>query len=79
MVGDFRAGDVVSIRDAQGEFGRGLSNLSSDDLRRIMGLHSSQIGEALGFEAAPEAIHRDNLTLQTTIQSSTSSTRSSEK
>ena len=75
--GDFRAGDVVCARDVRGEIGRGLSNFSAEDLRRIMGLHSSQIAETLGYEAAHEAIHRDNLTLQTATNKDTSSTRSS--
>ena len=75
--GDFGAGDVVSVRDARGEIGRGLSNFSADDLRKVTGLHSSQIAEILGYAAAPEAIHRDNLTLQTVIKKDTSSTRSS--
>ena len=74
--GDFQAGDVVSMRDACGEIGRGLANFSSDDLRKVIGLHSSQISLILGLEAAPEAIHRDNLTLQTASKKDTLSTRS---
>lgn len=61
--GHFEPGALVSIRDSAGEYARGLSNYSADDLRHIAGLHSSQITEVLGRSDFKEAVHRDNLSL----------------
>jgi glutamate 5-kinase len=61
--GEFVTGSLVSLRDSLGEYGRGLSNFSSNELRRIAGMHSSQIERVLGRTDCEEAIHRDNLTL----------------
>ena len=61
--GHFQAGDLVELRDVEGEVGRGLTNFSSDELQRIAGAHSSQIGAILGDGKSLEAIHRDNLSL----------------
>jgi glutamate 5-kinase len=61
--GEFEAGALVAFRDSHGEYGRGLSNFSSADLRRIAGSHSSEIAQTLGRADFTEAIHRDNLTL----------------
>lgn len=61
--GNFDAGALVSIRDAHGEFARGLVNYSANDIRQIAGRHSSEIAKILGRADFTEAIHRDNLTL----------------
>ena len=61
--GNFQAGALVSVRDSQGEYARGLVNYSAEDLRRIAGLHSSKIARVLGRADFTEAIHRDNLSL----------------
>ncbi len=61
--GDFGSGALLSIRDARGEYGRGLSNFSSNELSRIAGRHSSQVNALLERPAPPEAVHRDNLSL----------------
>jgi glutamate 5-kinase len=62
--GEFEAGALVTIHDSQGEYGRGLSNYSSVDLRQIAGLRSTQIADVLGRNAPTAAIHRDNLILR---------------
>jgi glutamate 5-kinase len=49
--GEFPVGSLVSLRDSHGELGRGLSNFSADELRRISGLHSSQIAQTLAKAA----------------------------
>lgn len=60
--GEFRKGDLVSLCDEQGTIvARGLSNYSSEDVTRIMGLKSSKIAEVLGICPYQEVIHRDNL------------------
>jgi glutamate 5-kinase len=61
--GEFDAGAIVAIRDSRGELGRGQTNFSATDLRRIAGRHSSEIADVLGRDGVIEAIHRDNLTL----------------
>ncbi len=60
----FRAGDVVSLLDAQGvEFGRGLANYGRDDVERIRGLRSDAIARTLGVKPYDEVVHRDNLVI----------------
>jgi glutamate 5-kinase len=62
--GTFKKGDIVSLRDAQGqEFARGLTNYSLADLVRIKGLKTEQIATALGHCPYDEVIHRDNMAL----------------
>jgi glutamate 5-kinase len=60
--GSFPKGAIVALRDRNGvEFARGLTNYSSDELRRIMGLRSTQIEQVLGQLPYEEVVHRDNL------------------
>ncbi len=61
-VGNFRKGDVVALRDADGtEFARGLTNYSAEELRKIKGLKTAQIAQVLGQRPYDEVIHRNNL------------------
>ena len=59
----FEQGDVVSILSNGAEFARGLTNYSSKDLERIMGLKTSEIEGVLGHKPADEVVHRDNMAL----------------
>jgi glutamate 5-kinase len=60
--GEFRKGDVVSLRDDGGrEIARGLTNYPSGDIRLIKGIKSGQIASVLGYLPYEEVIHRDNL------------------
>ncbi len=60
--GDFDKGDVVAIHAADGaEIGRGLTNFSSSEIGRILGLRTEQVAEVLGAVPYEEVIHRDNL------------------
>ena len=62
--GHFGKGDVVSLCDTQNdEFARGTSNYNSDDVRRIRGLKTAEIAEALGHCPYQAVIHRDNMTV----------------
>ena len=61
--GEFAAGALVLVTDERGEIGRGLVQFSGEELRRISGCQSGEIGKLLGRDAAPEAIHRDNFWL----------------
>jgi glutamate 5-kinase len=60
----FRAGDVVSLVDADGqEFARGLANYGREDVERIKGLRSQEIPAVLGAKPYDEVVHRDNLVI----------------
>jgi len=60
--GTFNKGDVVAVCDPGGaEFARGLTNYSADDVRRIRGLKTGEIAEALGHCPYDEVVHRDNM------------------
>jgi glutamate 5-kinase len=63
--GEFSEGDVVSVlsRESGRELGRGMSNYSAEDLRKIMGKRSDDIASILGTKPYDEAIHRDRLAL----------------
>jgi glutamate 5-kinase len=60
--GRFSLGDKVEIHDLSGrELAVGMVNYHSGDIRKIMGLKSSDIEKRLGFKHDDEVIHRDNL------------------
>jgi glutamate 5-kinase len=62
--GDFRRGDVIAVRTAEGkELARGLANYSSAETRLIARKPSTQIEASLGYVNEPELIHRTNLVL----------------
>ncbi|MGW8256024.1 MAG: hypothetical protein ACWGMZ_00910, partial [Thermoguttaceae bacterium] len=47
------------------EFARGLTNYCADEVRRIKGLKTDQIAEALGCRPYDEIVHRDNMVVTT--------------
>jgi glutamate 5-kinase len=62
--GDFSRGDVIAVRDAQGnEIARGLANYASSEARLLCRKSSADFERLLGYAAEPEMIHRDNLVL----------------
>jgi glutamate 5-kinase len=62
--GRFGIGDPVACADDRGvDFARGLAAYAADDVRRIKGLPTSQIGRVLGYSNGDEIIHRDDLVL----------------
>lgn len=65
VIGNFKIGSNVSIQNEDGkEIARGLSNFSSDELRRIMGLNTWRIPEVLGTSTYfDEVVHRDNMVI----------------
>jgi glutamate 5-kinase len=63
--GDFEAGDAVDIAasaDGRRPIGKGISNYSASELRRVMGLKSGEVRELLP-RATAEAVHRDYFVL----------------
>lgn len=64
VVGGFRRGEVVEIRDGSGRvFGRGLVNYDASECKALCGRHSSEIAGILGWQGYDEVITRDNLVL----------------
>jgi len=65
VVGNFKIGSNLSIvNEDRIEIARGLTNFSSDELRRIMGINTKRIPEVLGVDSYfDEVIHRDNMVI----------------
>ncbi len=62
--GEFGVGAPVEFRKDDNEtLGTGLVNYNSADIRKIMGLKSSQIKDRLGYKPYDYVIHRDNLAI----------------
>ena len=61
---DFNIGAAVEFRNRKNQIlGIGLVNYSAADIRKIMGIRSSQIKAVLGHKSYDEVIHRDNLAI----------------
>ena len=62
--GDFSRGDVIAIRDPQGqEIARGLANYAAAEARLLCRKPSHEFQTLLGYAAEPEMVHRDNMIL----------------
>ena len=62
--GQFDQGDAVDILSNQGTvIAKGISQLDAEDLKKIIGRKSAEIAAILGYFAADEAVHRDDLVL----------------
>jgi glutamate 5-kinase len=62
--GRFGAGEAVTIVDEEGrEFARGLVTLDGEEAARVAGRRSADIEALLGYRAAEELVHRDDLVL----------------
>ena len=60
--GKFNKGDHVKILDIKRkEFARGLSSFSSDEIDKIMGCQSNEIGKILGYISKSEVVHKDDM------------------
>jgi glutamate 5-kinase len=60
--GDFDVGDAVEVVHNGDDVGKGISNYSAEDLRRVAGLQSGRVRELMPT-APPEAVHRDYFVL----------------
>ncbi len=64
VINEFNKGDVVSIVDEnEKEFARGIVNYSSASCKKVIGHHSDNILEILGFKNYDAIITRDNITI----------------
>lgn len=60
----FKKGDVISILDEEkNEFARGIVNYDSESCKKVVGHHSDNIAEILGFKNYDAIITRDNITI----------------
>ena len=60
--GEFSQGSLLSCCDSEGlEVCRGLTNYSSEELKRIQGKTTQAIEVELGYLVDEEVIHRDDL------------------
>ena len=60
--GKFNKGDHIKILDSKKrEFARGLSSFSSEEINKIMGCHSNEIREILGYISKSEVVHKDDM------------------
>jgi glutamate 5-kinase len=62
VIGSFDAGDAVEILFEDQAVGKGITNYSAPELRKVRGLQSSAVRELLP-RASEEAIHRDYFVL----------------
>ena len=62
VVGTFEAGDAVEVAHDSESIGKGISNYSAAELRRVRGLKSSAVRELLP-RGSEEAVHRDYFVL----------------
>ncbi len=61
---DFQRGDVVSVIDSSGvEFARGIANYNCSDAKKIIGAHSDDIINILGYKNYDALITRDYIVL----------------
>ena len=60
--GKFNKGDHIKIIDIKNnEFARGLSSFSSNEIVKILGCHSKEIGKILGYISKSEVVHKDDM------------------
>jgi glutamate 5-kinase len=63
VTGSFDAGDAVDVRGPDAAaIGKGITNYSAPELRRVMGLKSTEVRELMP-RATEEAVHRDYFVL----------------
>ncbi len=64
ITNEFNKGDVVSILDENSEeFARGIVNYDSKDCTKLIGAHSDDIMQILGYKNYDAIITRDNITI----------------
>ncbi len=60
--GPFNRGDIISITDPGSvQIACGITNYDSQEVSKIMGIHSGRIAETLGHQYGEEVVHRNNM------------------
>lgn len=64
--GEFHRGDAVLMKqqDSDTVIGKGLVAYNSDEMAQLIGRHSQDIQDVLGYERGDVMIHRDDMVLQ---------------
>jgi glutamate 5-kinase len=63
--GHFSPGDLVILRDVTGrEIGRGLTRYGTEDVAKLAGAKTAEIGARLGYHGGDEVVHRDDLVVE---------------
>jgi glutamate 5-kinase len=60
--GSFEAGDAIDVASDEETIGKGITDYSSRELQRVIGMQSAQVRELLPH-AAEEVVHRDRFVL----------------
>jgi glutamate 5-kinase len=60
--GEFEAGDAIEVMCGDEHVGKGISNYSALELRRVRGMKSADVRELLP-RSGDEAVHRDYFVL----------------
>jgi glutamate 5-kinase len=68
--GHFPKGALVRILHEKEEVGRGLTNYTADEIRKIKTLKSAELSKILGNILYEEVIHKDNLIIRETPEKS---------
>lgn len=64
VVGEFIRGQVISVHNEKNEaVAAGIVNYDSQDIKLIMGSHSTGINEILGHDFGEEIVHRSNMVI----------------
>ena len=62
--GDFKRGDAVAVRGADGAvLAHGLAEYGADDCRKLLGRKNSEQAELLGYAPRSAVVHRDQMVL----------------
>jgi glutamate 5-kinase len=62
--GSFQRGDAIAIRDAEGRtLAHGLSEYDAAECERLLGRHSSEQADILGYAPRSAVVHRDQMVL----------------
>lgn len=61
---EFDRGAIVELLSPKGKpVAVGVSNYSSEEIKKLLGVHSQEIENLLGYSYGPEIVNRDNMTL----------------
>jgi glutamate 5-kinase len=67
--GEFERGDAVAVLNPDGlEIARGLTAYGSTDAVRLLGRHSGEIADLLGYRGREELVHCDDLVLTAELE-----------
>lgn len=68
VAGNFERGAIIQVVSQTGTaIAVGITNYSSDELKKLIGVKTSQIEPLLGYTYGDEMIHRDNMVLTSVV------------